>query len=401
MYRAHTIALDPTNVQATMFARTVGTARFAYNWALARWNEIYQVSLADPQSPKPNRFVLNKELNAIKRTAFPWMLDVSKCASETAITDLDTAFQNFFAKRARYPTFKHKGVQDSARITVGNFSIDGRRIRLPKIGWVRMREELRWPDAKLVSVTVRRHRGRWFAAVCCELPDPVPSARPVTTVGVDVGTREFVDSDGGRYPLPRPYWRATRHLRRAQQSVSRKKKGSKNQAKAQEKVNRVHGRVADIRSDWLHQTTRKLVDEFSLIGVEDLNVKGMAQSHYRALSVLDVGMYEFRRQLEYKAPVVGSTVVAADRLFPSTRMCSRCGEVRTKPLPTSVRRWTCAECGTAHDRGANAAVNLKNNAVGSTVSACGEFFASAGPGGSPGSASSLCEAGTRRMARTP
>ncbi|MCL2783552.1 MAG: transposase [Propionibacteriaceae bacterium] len=398
MLRTHKVALDVTNVQATYLARACGTARFAYNWGLARWQEQYEAAKADPSLPKPSQQLLRRELNAVKREQYPWMMDVTKCAVQESIIDLGKAFNNFFAGRARYPRFHKKGQSESFRVSSGFFKVDGRRLRLPLIGWLRMREPLRWPDAKLVSVTIVKHRGRWFAAIVCELPEPSPTPRqPFTAVGVDVGVREYVTSNGEHIQVPRAYRVAEHRLRRAQQTLSRKQKGSHNRDKTKAKLSRLHGRVGDIRADWLHQTTRRLVDGYAVIGVEDLNVKGMAKNHHLAKSVLDAGFFQFRRQLEYKAPATGATVIVADRWFPSSKTCSNCG-VKTKRLTSlSVRVWVCETCGISHHRDVNAAINLRNHAASSAVSACGEFMASEPVGLAPPDLNRLVEAGTRHQ----
>jgi len=393
VHRVHKVALDLNNVQATYMAKAAGTSRFAYNWALAQWMEQHERSKTDPGAAKPSQLSLRRQLNAVKAEQFPWMGEVTKCAPQEAIIDLGRAFANFFAGRAKFPSFHRKGERDSFRLSPGQFAVRGRRLRVPNLGWVKMREDLRWPDARLLSVTISRRRGRWFASVVCDLPDPIPAPRPVAAVGVDVGTGSYVTSDAGTVTVPRAYRKAEKRLRRAQQALSRKQKGSKNRARARARVARIHGRTADVRADWLHQLTRDLVDEYSVIGIEDLNVRGMTKNKRLAKSVLDAGFFEFRRQLEYKAPAVGAQVVAADRWFPSSKTCNVCG-ARTKHLPLQVRSWVCEDCGTSHHRDVNAAINLKNNAASSAVSACGEFSASDPPGLVPPGPSSLDEAGT-------
>jgi len=286
---------------------------------------------------------------------------------------------------------------------------------LPHVGWVRMREHLRWPDAKPLSVTVSKRRGRWFASIACELPDPQPAPRAGDqVVGVDAGTRGYATSEGEVIETPRAYVRAQRRLRRALQALSRRKRGSANRRKAQAKVARLHGAVADARSNWLHQMTSRLVRDADVIVVEDLNVRGMTarpkpkpdlerpccflpnQARAKAglnKAVLDAAFGEFRRQLEYKAPERGALLVVADRWYPSSRTCSACG-AKTKHLPLRVRTWACEDCGASHHRDLNAAINLKRYAASSAVSACGEFPTTDKP---PGASSQLYEAGTEHQ----
>ena len=274
------MALDLNNTQAGYMARACGTSRFAYNWALAWWRDTYRQWLVDPTScDRPTEARARLHLNMVKAEEFGWMSLVTKCAPQEAIRDLGRAFTNFFEGRAGYPKRHKRGVNDSFRVSSGFFTVDGNRLRLPHVGWVRMREQFRWPEAKLLSVTVTKHRGRWFAAIACVLADPtrvVPSTGRV--VGVDVGTSAYATSDGELLPTPRVYRSAQRRLRRAQQALARKVKGSKNWDKAQARVNRLHGAVADARANWLHQSTRRLVDGSDVIAIEDLNTKGMTAS---------------------------------------------------------------------------------------------------------------------------
>lgn len=378
MLRAHKIALDPTNVQTTGLARAAGTARFAFNWALARWQEQYQAHRQDPSLPAPSQYSLRRELNSIKREEFPWMLESTKCAPQEAIIALGVAFQNFFAGRAKYPTFKKRGTDDAFRLSSGQFRIEGQRIRVPNIGWIRMREPLRWGDAKPVSVTISRRAGRWFASVQCEIPDQSDGThvQAGTSVGVDAGVREYVVSDGTRHEVPRRLRRAQTQLKRAQRSLSRKARGSNNRAKARMKVARLHARVADARSDWLHKFTTGLSETHHRIVIEDLNVSGMVHNHHLALSLADASFGEFRRQLDYKTRERGTMLVIADRWFPSSKLCSGCGAKTKRPLTLDVRTWTCDTCGAEHDRDLNAAKNLAayDPAVSSTVAACGALL---------------------------
>jgi putative transposase len=376
MLKVHKIALDPNDRQRTHLARCAGVARFAYNWALARWNEQYEAHKADPASPAPNQLALRRELNAIKRERWPWMLEVTKCAPQEAIINLGRAFANFFAGRAGRPAFKKRGVHDSFKCSAGTFKVFESGIQLPVIGPLRMREQLRYPDAKLVSVTVSRTAERWFASIVVEVPDGVPVTPPAGgAVGVDVGVREFVLSSGERHEVPRALRKAQRALRRAQKALARRKRGSKNREKARRRVARIHARAANVRNDFLHKLSDCLTKTYGVIGIETLNVRGMAQNRHLAKSIMGAAFAEFRRQLEYKAAWRGVALVEADTFFPSSKTCSACG-AKTKRLPLAVRTWVCPECGTHHDRDLNASVNLKHLAASSAVTACGEFFAS-------------------------
>ncbi len=369
MLMAHRIALDPNNHQATYFAKAAGTARFAYNWALAEWSRQDAAHREDPSLPAPSEIALRRRLNAIKRTEFPWMLEVTKNAPQMAIMQLGQAFRNFFAGHAKYPTFRRKGVDDRFTLTNDQFRLQGRRIRIPHLGWVRMREELRF-SGKIVSATVSRAADRWVVAITVDTRDqPRRPSEHQGTVGVDLGVLALVTlSTGERIPGPKALRRRLGQLRRL--SRSRKQKGSKNRVKAKTKLARLHARIANIRQDALHQLTSNLTRRFDTIGIEDLNVRGMVRNRRLARCIADMGFGEFRRQLRYKAERQGAVVVVAGRFFPSSKLCSVCGAVQ-EDMPLAVRLWTCPACHTTHDRDLNAATNLTTYAVSSTVSACG------------------------------
>ena len=390
MLMAHRIALDLNNVQATYMARAAGTARFAYNWALAEWKRQYEAWKPDNSLPKPSQAALRRQLNSIKREQFPWMLEVTKNAPQMAIIQLGDAFKNFFAGRAKYPQFRKKGVHDRFTLSNDQFSIDGCRIRIPNLGWVRMRETLRFAG-KVMSATVSRVADRWFVSLTVDTPDSshLPKAENQGAVGVDLGVSALATlSTGEVIDGPKAHKVLLSRLQRLSRSLSRKQKGSANRKKAKGKLEKLHARIAAIRSDALHKLTTNLTRRFHTIGMENLNVRGMAKNRHLARAIADMGFFELRRQLEYKAAMRGGQVVVVDRFYPSSKTCSDCGH-KLDELPLSVREWTCPGCGARHDRDVNAAINLKNMAVSSTVKrqpcaagfgcdACGEEGAGSG-----------------------
>lgn len=380
MLIAHKIAVDPNNAQATYFARAAGTARFAYNWALAEWGRQFDAWKIDNNQPKPSQVALRRQLNAIKREQFPWMLEVTKNAPQMAIIQLGDAFKNFFAGRAKYPKFRKKGVHDRFTLTNDQFSLDGSRIRIPNLGWVRMRESLRFAG-KVMSATISRQADRWFVSVTVDTPDQshLPKAENQGAVGVDLGISALATLSTGEPPIPGPkaHTALLKRIQRLSRSLSRKQKGSANRRKAKAKLAKLHARISNIRQDAMHKLTSDLTQRFHTIGIEDLNVRGMMANRHLASSIADMSFFEFRRQLEYKAAMRGGVVVVAARWFASSKMCSCCGH-KVEVLPLSVRKWTCSRCGATHDRDVNAAINLKNMAVSSTASACGEEGAGSG-----------------------
>jgi putative transposase len=365
MILAHKIALDPNKEQRTYFAKATGTARFAWNWALAEWQRQYKAG------DKPNEMMLRRQLNAVKRDQFPWMLEVSKTAPQQAIKNLGMAFKRFFDHTAKYPRFKRKGMHDSFRADNGAETVrfEDKRIRLPVIGWVRMREPLRFVG-KLRSVTVSRVADRWFASVSIEIEHHAPARENQGAVGVDLGVKALATlSDGGTVEGPKALRSLLKRLKRLSRCLSRKIKGSANRRQAAAKLARLHKRIGDIRQDALHKLTTDICRRYSAIGIENLNVLGMLKNGRLARSITDCGFGEFRRQIEYKAAMYGCRVVIADRRYPSSKTCSNCGCVRDD-MPLSVRQWQCGECGAEHNRDINAARNLERLAASSAVTAC-------------------------------
>lgn len=379
MLIAHRIALHPNKGQADYFARAAGVARFAYNWALVEWKrqalEWWETGKA---TQFPSDTSLRKQFNAIKHRQFPWALEVSKCVVQEAIIDLGIAFRNYKSEthKGRYPQSKdkHKSpLKFCAANQTGKFRTDGKKIKLPIIGWIRMREAVRF-NGVLKRATVSKSGGRWFVSILVDTKQDLAITRPDVprTVGVDLGiTTMAMLSTGEAIVGPKALKNALARLRRASKSQSRKRRGSANSIKAKARLARLHARIANIRRDSHHKLTHRLVHDFDRIGIENLNVKGMLANGYLARSISDSAFGEFRHKLEYKAKWYGATIVVADRWFPSSKTCSCCGVIAAK-MPLSVRQWTCEDCATTHDRDVNAAVNLENMAASSAVSACGE-----------------------------
>lgn len=366
------IRLDPNNVQASALERFAGIARFSWNWGLARWNELR----ASGQHTDWTR--LDAELNEQKRERFPWMMCASSWIPNGALRDLGRAFEAFF-RHAKgnhtpgYPRFKSK--RRPARnfvIAARDLVFDGLRLRIPKLGWVRILQEVRFPGRAL-SARFTKRAGHWYVSVQVEVDETRWSyphrCETQAAIGIDLGLRDLaVLSTGERFPAPRSLRRHETKLRRLNKELSRRRKGGANWRRTKAKLGRLHERIANVRQDVTHKLTADVVRRFRVIGIEDLAVAGMAQGLRLAKSVSDAGLAEVRRQLAYKAPLAGCELVVADRFYPSSKTCSACGRVR-ESLPLKVRRWTC-ECGAEHDRDENAARNLMNLAAAHAVTAC-------------------------------
>lgn len=363
MFLGHVIALDPTVKQRRAMQRAAGVARFTWNWALAEWNRQYAAG------EKPSAMRLQKQFNALKGERFPWILESPKDANARPFMNLGTAWANFFdsAKGKRggrtvgRPSFKKKGrCADSFYVSNDQFRfhVDGRRVRLPVIGSVRIREPFRFVG-KIVAGSVRCIAGRWFFSVKTDGEFREPTTPTHEIVGVDLGLKTaVVPSRGEPTDAPKPLRRSLRKLARANRTLHRRKEGSSNRRKAREALAIVHAMIANVRKDFLHKTTTKIARETQAVVLEDLNVFGMQKNRKLARAMADVGMGECRRQFEYKGPKFGCVVHIADRWFPSSKRCSGCGNVKDG-LTLKQRVYECGVCGLVMDRDLNAACNLE------------------------------------------
>ena len=378
--RGYKTELDLNDRQRTACKRHAGTARFAYNWGLRCKIEAYQAS-----GQSPRAIDLHRELNALKKTELAWMYEVSKCAPQEALRDLDKAFDNFFRRvelkkqgklkgKVGFPRFKsRKYGLGSFRLT-GSIHVFEDSIQLPRLGRLRLKERGYLPTSgvKILSATVSEKAGRWFVSLQFEeeIADPTPAQGE--PVGVDLGIEAMATcSDGREFENPNALRKAQRKLKRLQRELARRQKGGKNREKTRQKIARLHYRVGNIRKDALHQATSSIVEakpKPSAIVLEDLNVDGMLQNHHLALAISDVGLYEFRRQVLYKAAWNGVQVLIAPRFFPSSKLCHVCGCINDD-LTLADREWQCV-CGAYHDRDRNAAINLSLLA---TVSSTGSY----------------------------
>ena len=349
MLLAHKIALDPNVAQQLYFARAAGTARFAWNWALRRWKQEYALKREYCCGPSPSEVSLRRDLNAVKRDQFPWMFDVTKCAAQEAIIDLGSAFRAFFEGRAKYPVRKRKEDKPSfcAANEAGTFRADGKRIKLPVIGWVRMREAVRF-NGQLKRATISCEAGRWFVSVMVETGDVKPVMPPMPFVGIDVGSKTLATLSTliaeEEIEGPKAHKAALKRLRRANKALARKRRASANFRKAKARLAKLHRRIGAIRRDVTHKLTTRITKTFAVIGIEDLNVRGMLRNHRGARGIADASFFEFRRQIEYKARWYGARVVVADRWYPSSKTCSCCGvgKRRWPRRPGCSRRvWFC------------------------------------------------------------
>ncbi|WP_338755229.1 RNA-guided endonuclease TnpB family protein [Moraxella lincolnii] len=379
--RGHIIELKPNNKQATHLKKACGVARFAYNWALSEWQKQYEadknyretcqklgLTLDETKLHKPTQGKLRKQLNAIKREQFPFMLEITKCSPQLAIMQLGDAFKRFFKGESKYPQYRKKGVNDRFSLSNDQFKLKSKNnkphIQIPNLGLVRMTEHLRY-NGKILSAKVFTKGGKWFVSVAVELDEiNKPLNKTGEQVGIDLGISDLaVLSDGTKAQAPKPLKTKLKQLKRLSKQLSRKQKGSKNREKAKTKLSRLRYKISCIRKDFTHKLTTQLVKSYDVICLENLNVKGMVKNRKLARSIHDLGFYEFKRQLIYKANQWGKTIKELDRFYPSSKTCSNCGFIMAKEnLTLAVRHWICPSCHANHDRDINASINILNQA---------------------------------------
>ena len=370
--RGYRYELKPNASQRILLAKHAGTARFAYNWALKRRIDQYE---KDKKST--NAMAQHRELNAIKQTELPWMYEVSKCAAQEALRDLDKAFRNFYRglkgkRKIGFPRYRKKGIDDRFRLT-GSIHVLAKAVQLPRLGNLRLKEVPN-TGGRILSASISREADRWFVSLTTEQELPEPKPVIGEAIGIDVGLTAFaVGSDENKIISPKPLGRNLRRLKRLSKQHSRKVKGSKNRREMSFKLARLHRRVKNIRLDFLHKLSTKLAKTKSVIVVEDLNVSGLIQNQRLSRHIADAGWGTFRNMLDYKCRWYGSELKMVPRFFASSKLCSNCGAKKEK-LALHERTWLCEACGAQHDRDINAAKNLLSwSTVSSTgINACGE-----------------------------
>ena len=372
--RAYRFRCYPTPEQQVVLARVFGCTRFVYNHMLRlRTDAWFQ------RQERVGYHETSAALTALKKQPeLAWLNEVSSVPLQQALRHLQTAFTNFFAKRAKYPAFKSKHGRQAAEYTTSAFKWDGFALKLAKMhAPLPIRFSRTIPRAaKVTTVTVRRDAaGRYFVSMLCDdAVQPLPAAK--AQVGIDLGLTHFaILSTGEKIAAPNTFRKNEAKLAKLQRRLAKKAKGSRNRAKARVKVARAHAHVADARRDFLHKLSTRLIRENQVIAIETLAVSNMQKNRPLAKSIADAGWAEFTRQLAYKAQWYGRTLVGIDRWFPSSKRCSGCGHTVPK-MALNVREWTCPGCGSLHDRDVNAARNVL--AAGLAASAHGEAVSPAG-----------------------
>lgn len=364
-FLTHKIELDPTRAQERKFEQAVRASRFAYNWGLEHWNLLWIEYQKDAKKTRPTAITLNNMFNAVKKEKYSWVTLVSKYVTQRAFHNLGRAFTRYIQRKGRAPKFKTV-TRAKKSFFVGDIKgeLTKYRIRIPKVGMVKVKESLRWPFAIVVEGQVIKQAGRWFLCIMYKQPAKTKEVKNGKIAGVDVGiTNPYtvtVKSNGSylteRYSAPRPLKRNLKRLRRANRQLAKKKMGSRNRERAKKRLAKLHWKIANIRNDAIHKITKKICSENEVVVLETLNVEGMKKTTL-AQAVSDLSFYEFRRQVGYKSKLYGNKLIELSQWFPSSKLCSNCG-VKNETLKRSDKKFICPTCGYRAGRDDNASKNM-------------------------------------------
>lgn len=367
MNKAYNFRLYPNKEQEELFAKTFGCVRFIYNRMLAERKGIYELYKDNKEQLKLQKL----PTPAKYKVEFEWLKEVDSLALANAQMNLQTAYNNFFRdKNIGFPKFKSKHKDRNSYTTNnqgGTIRIENKKIKLPKIGWVKIVQHRQIPETQSIkSCTISKTpSGKYYISILVEYEQYIKPIIPKkdNVLGLDMDMKHlYTDSQSIKAEYPRFYRRTLEKLQREQRKLSIMQKGSKNRNKQRIKIARLHEKIANCRKDFLHKQSRALVNNFDVIVVEDLNMKAMCQCLNLGKSVADNGWGMFTTMLNYKLESEGKYLVKIDKWFPSSKKCNDCGEINHE-LQLSDREWICKSCGSVIDRDYNAAKNIRDEGI--------------------------------------
>ena len=363
MERAYKYRIYPNKQQRILIAKTFGCCRFVYNYYLNKKIEIYK-----KEGKTFGYNACSKDFTQLKKE-LDWLNEPAYNALQKSLQDLETAFQRFFKEHTGFPKFKskkdnHKSFRMSRMYN--NIDCCEKRIKLPKLGWVRTRDK-QIPQGRILNATVSQEpSGKYYVSLCCTdiSIDEIPKTK--NKIGIDLGLKDFaITSDGIKYGNPEYLEKSLKKLAKLQRSLSRKTSGGKNWEKARIKLAKSYEHITNQKVDYLHKLSTQIIRENDIICIEDLKINDMIQDSKSDMRrrICGVSWYEFSRQLQYKAEWYGKKVIKIDKYFASSQICHCCGYKNQDVKDLSVREWICPNCGTHHDRDINGAINILNEGL--------------------------------------
>lgn len=354
--RAYKFRIYPNKKQKELLAKTFGCCRFVYNHYLAKRIKLYE---ENKESLTYNK--CSSDLTQLKKE-LEWLKEPDKFSLQNTLKDLDNAYQKFFKEHSCYPKFKSKKTHRYSYRTSfsnNNITFENKKIKLPKIGYVEIRDKY-IPQGRILNATISQEpSGKYYVSLCCTEVEITPLEKTGFNIGIDLGIKDFaILSDGEKIDNPKHLNKSLNKLAKLQRELSRKSKGSSNRNKARIRVARLQEHISNQRKDFLQKLSTRLIRENDIICLEDLQVKNMIKNHKLARNIVDVSWSEFTRMLQYKSEWYGKIIVKINMFHPSSQLCSNCGYKNIDVKNLNIRSWECPQCGQFHDRDINASKNI-------------------------------------------